>query len=150
MITIAILIKLNYDLPLLLTYCIMLLVPSVLASGRGRARGIRGRRSAGRGALGGTACLTPLVQCGLACFMYFRRVKDRHTLPNYSPPLEKTCARQVVCETKWFPLRAARPPGTAPGTRRSRSGRLRYDQYYYYCHYYYYYYRYYYHHYYYY
>ena len=38
--------------------------------------------------LGGTTC----------------RVKDHHDLPMYSPPLNKTCVRQVMLD-KWFPPR---------------------------------------------
>ena len=33
----------------------------------------------------------------------FRRVKDHHTLPDYSSLLKKTCLRQVTFD-KWFPL----------------------------------------------
>ena len=37
----------------------------------------------------------------------FRRIKDHHSLPRYSPLLKKTCVRQVVLD-KWFPLILAR------------------------------------------
>ena len=54
--------------------------------------------------LGGTTCLTLLVQCGLVCVLRaFRRVKDRRNLLHYSRRLKKTCVRQVALD-KWCPL----------------------------------------------
>ena len=43
-----------------------------------------------------------LTNAASSALRVFRRVKDHQTLLHYSPPLKKTCVRQVVLD-KWFP-----------------------------------------------
>ena len=48
--------------------------------------------------------------------------KDHHNLPKYSPPLKKTCVRQVALD-EWFPLSARAVVGVDVAPRRDAPGK---------------------------